>query len=230
MVNGGPFPFVRHRNIIALSSSIRPALLLFAVLIVEHKLALIVIEELGGPLHVDKEAIRSLYISELDAIRLPPPRDAVRRLNEMKAVSQRRFEPNFREKPLCILLDLHVLFVAANRDNFKNLLLRIRLRLNDQQSVQQIDGDPMGRQLRSPSNLGDPAVRRHDQDRRQITLHRPIQKGKALDIEHMNLRRDRQPNHTVNTHERVAIKMGNEAKAFSLRLTQSLFFSESIIS
>ena len=60
---------------------------------------------------------------------------------------------------------------------------------NDEHAVQQIDGDAVGREHVRSSNGADASVRGEYHDGRERRLQGAVQKGEALDVQHMHLKK-----------------------------------------
>lgn len=145
------------------------------------------------------------------------PADDTGERDQLNGITQRRFLADLRHDVQSIIGDLHVFFFTTRTaglsndpidlrtlpyfQNLFNLVQLIRLRRDDQQSIEQINGNTVRTLLirstdpkhalvdahhRLANSLGDSSVRRHDQNRCHVALQRSIQEREALDVQHVH--------------------------------------------
>ena len=65
----------------------------------------------------------------------------------------------------------------------------IRVGSYDEESVQEVDGNAMGRSVGSATNFGDATIGGDDQNGSHVIFQSAIQEGERLDVQHVNLHR-----------------------------------------
>eukprot|EP00955_Chlamydomonas_euryale_P089130 364439-Chlamydomonas_euryale.AAC.14 len=109
----------------------------------------------------------------------------LRRWQTMDAA--RRLEADAREQLLGVVAHLHILLLAPDVEDEPDFLFRVRLGRDDEQAVEQIDRDSVGRLVLRAADLRDAAVRRNHEHRRHVVLERAIEEREALNVEHVHL-------------------------------------------
>lgn len=76
---------------------------------------------------------------------------------------------------------------SPNSDNLLDILIRVLLRADDQNPIQQVQGDTMWRLVFGTPDLRHPSVRGHHHQGCKLRFQSTVQERETLDIEHVNL-------------------------------------------
>lgn len=76
---------------------------------------------------------------------------------------------------------------APDLHDLPDLIHAVAFGRDDEHPVEQINRDPVRALVLGSSDPGHTSVRRHDDQRREVVLERSVEKGEALNVEHVNL-------------------------------------------
>ena len=106
---------------------------------------------------------------------------------QLHAVSETRVRADLSEVGQGLGRELDVLGGGSDGQDFHEFFEAIVGGLDDQQSIQQINGDSVGGGHVGPPNGADASIGSQHNDRRKSRLKRPVEEGKAFDVQHMHL-------------------------------------------
>ena len=95
---------------------------------------------------------------------LPLPGHNAGGCDQLNGIAQRGVARDRAQEILGQICHLHVLFLAADVEDVAHLLLGIGRGVNDEEAVQQVNGDTVGRLVVGSPDFGDPPVGGHDHE------------------------------------------------------------------
>ena len=116
------------------------------LVLVEHKLAVVLEQELRRAAQVGEEAVHAPDVVDVDAWHAPRLGDERSAHALLHGVAQRRVAGDAREQVRCLGAHLDVLLLAADREDGAQLLLAVGPRRKEEENdaVEQVDGMPRG--------------------------------------------------------------------------------------
>ena len=117
---------------------------LCGLLLAEHELLLVFLQELGGPLNIHKQTVDLSDVGDIDLGSLALLSNKVGGSNQVDAVTEGALLSNLTEELHGGLCQFDVLLLAADIQNLCELLVRVGLGGDDKGAIEQVDGQTVG--------------------------------------------------------------------------------------
>lgn len=168
-------------------------------LVREHELLFVLFQECRRSLHIHEQVVDFTNVFLVNFCGFALLRDQISRGDQVDGISERALLANLGEQFLRCLSQLDILLLTPNLQNLTNLFVIVWLGRNDERTIEQIDGQPVGRFVLGAANLRNSSVRRHDHNWGLITFQGSIQEGEALNIEHVNFVDEKDTRHNFGS-------------------------------
>lgn len=153
----------------------------------EEVLVLVLLQQLGGALHVAEEAVDGLDVLDADLGGLALLGADGGGDDHVHGVPEGGVESELSEEVQGVLTHVHILLLRSELEDLADLALLVGLRGDDQEAVKEVDGDAVGALVLGAADGRDAAVGGHDEDGGEVALQGAVEEGEALDVEHVGL-------------------------------------------